>query len=247
MEISKNNNHLVPIELSRSLLLQQQQQPQRYLNLSMTPLQTPPIITSSYNNGVNGVGSVTPPPDSNKPVQQLRITPNPNYSNGTFVNMPANLGMTTPFTVNFATVFLYQIPNDAKIYLIKCVEVSQLLDIDPRSMEDNMSNKQPPSIQHNHQVLKQNLAQHLAVPPDDLQQQLGMNNNIEQLMMTTPSQNFGGATAYMMTPSATPHMRHDQLVTSDFSNFLTSQQQQVAMLTAQQNLFEPTFKNETAN
>ncbi|CAG8575526.1 17033_t:CDS:1 [Cetraspora pellucida] len=57
-------------------------------------------------------------------------------------------------------VFLYQIPNDSKIYLVKCVEVSQLLDTDYHSLEGILHNRsqQQQQVQQN---LKNHLQQHL--------------------------------------------------------------------------------------
>ncbi|CAG8727652.1 32022_t:CDS:1 [Racocetra persica] len=57
-------------------------------------------------------------------------------------------------------VFLYQIPNDSKIYLVKCVEVSQLLDTDYHSLEGILHNRSQPQ-QQVQQNLKNHLQQHL--------------------------------------------------------------------------------------
>ncbi|CAG8458000.1 947_t:CDS:1 [Acaulospora colombiana] len=80
-------------------------------------------------------------------------------------------------------VFLFQIPNDAKIYLVKCVEVSQILDIDVRGH----SAKQPQQNIRHH--LEQHLTQRFQPshqphphPPTHLQSQ-------QQQQFSQPQQN----------------------------------------------------------
>ncbi|CAG8652826.1 8774_t:CDS:2, partial [Acaulospora morrowiae] len=293
---------------------QQPSQPQQHPRIAPAPMNYP---AGSFINVSNLAGMLVPQLQNKVPnVQCDTNSPHPTavVTNGAASTAPvpvpvpnaANRLMqpTTPERPE-SIVFLYQIPNDTKIYIVKCVEVSQLLDIDSRGtsgkqlpqqnilkhhLEQHLNQRFQPHhtpLQTLSQSQQQQQQQFLQQQPTPFQlQQQQINATIQQLRhhpyqqrpspksllnvpvgknIKTPganndqtadlqqfpvemNQNAGNFDlmlpmtaapgAYMVTPSATPTMRNDQLMVT---NYL--QQQALLANTQSQNLFNAFDKN----
>ncbi|CAG8576511.1 4599_t:CDS:2, partial [Gigaspora rosea] len=206
MDSNKNSNNIDYIEIAGGSYMQHQ----RPLN-PITSLSTPPIITTAYNNAnyVNISNNLTGFPLQNiaaqccLPNQQQYFTNDASNQNKIISVSKPNIQVNAPRDANSSTrppslhhqqerpesiVFLYQIPNDSKIYLVKCVEVSQLLDTDYHSLEGILHNRSQPQ-QQVQQNLKNNLQQHLQNRLQPQQSQPSQNLALYQQQQITLQQN----------------------------------------------------------
>ncbi|KAF0435299.1 hypothetical protein F8M41_004806 [Gigaspora margarita] len=173
--------------------------------LRIAPAQYPNIIPANYvniSNNLTGFPLQNIAAQCCLPNQQQYFTNDASNQNKIISVSKPNIQVNAPRDANSSTrppslhqqerpesiVFLYQIPNDSKIYLVKCVEVSQLLDTDYHSLEGILHNRSQPQ-QQVQQNLKNNLQQHLQNRLQPQQSQPSQNLALYQQQQITLQQN----------------------------------------------------------